>query len=378
MLRMGLIGAGTMGQWYARTFAEYERSQLVAICDLNDAKAQALAGQWQAAAYTDYQAMLAREQLDAVAVATPDRFHRAPVVACLEAGKHVLCEKPLATTMEDALAIEAAAARAGREVMVNFGNRRRDRVQAARQAVLEQRQIGEITDAYVELNERIGKTDTLAWAAETSPVWFLLSHCVDTLRYVSGLEITEVKGYETRKLLAARGMPTSDTALFLADAEQWRPCLPRLELDLPRGLCPRYRLPPAPPGRQRAVRGADAPARHVAAHRPQSHPQLQLRLPGSPRPHEPLVDRLDLLLRGLHPGRRAPHARHRRRRGLLARAPGDGRGGAYRPGVPRGLTSPPRPSPKEGGEPEQTSPPAPLLKCEGRLGLGSPPAPLPL
>ncbi|MHB0879030.1 MAG: Gfo/Idh/MocA family protein, partial [Anaerolineae bacterium] len=216
MLRMGLIGAGTMGQWYARTFAEYERSQLVAICDLNEAKAQALAGQWQAAAYTDYRTMLAQEQLDAVAVATPDRFHRAPVVACLEAGKHVLCEKPLATTMEDALAIQEAAVQAGREVMVNFGNRRRDRVQAARRAVLEQRQIGEIADAYVELNERIGKTDTLAWAAETSPIWFLLSHCVDTLRYVSGLEITEVQGYETRKLLAARGLPTSDTALFVA------------------------------------------------------------------------------------------------------------------------------------------------------------------
>jgi predicted dehydrogenase len=90
MLRMGLIGAGTMGAWYARTFGEYERSQLVAVCDLNEAKAQALAGQWQAATYSDYRDMLAQEQLDAVAVATPDRYHRAPVVACLEAGKHVL------------------------------------------------------------------------------------------------------------------------------------------------------------------------------------------------------------------------------------------------------------------------------------------------
>ncbi|NPV08723.1 MAG: Gfo/Idh/MocA family oxidoreductase [Anaerolineae bacterium] len=217
MLRMGLIGAGTMGRWYARTFAEYERSRLVAVCDMDRARAQALAEQWGAAAHTDYRAMLAEEQLDAVAVATPDRFHRAPAVACLEAGKHVLCEKPLATTMEDALAIEEAASRTGREVMVNFGNRRRDRVQAARRAVLEEGAIGEIADAYVELNERIGKTNTLSWAAETSPVWFLLSHCVDTLRYVTGLEIVEVRGYETRKLLAARGLPTSDTALFVAE-----------------------------------------------------------------------------------------------------------------------------------------------------------------
>jgi len=218
MLRMGLIGAGTMGRWYARTFAEYERSELVAICDLQRDVAAEVAEQWQVTGvYTDYEAMLTSEDLDAVAVATPDRFHRAPVVACLEAGKHVLCEKPLATTLQDAQAMKEAAARSGKELMVNFGNRRRPRVQAARRAILEERAVGDINDAYVELNERIDKTATLAWAAETSPVWFLLSHCVDTLRYVTGLEIVEVMGFETRKLLRQRGLETSDTAMFVCE-----------------------------------------------------------------------------------------------------------------------------------------------------------------
>ena len=52
MLRMGLIGAGTMGRWYAPTFAEYERAELVAVCDLDRTRAEALAGQWGAAAHT--------------------------------------------------------------------------------------------------------------------------------------------------------------------------------------------------------------------------------------------------------------------------------------------------------------------------------------
>lgn len=216
MLRMGLIGAGTMGQWYAQTFAEYEQSELVAVCDLRRETAADLARRWGApATHADFHEMLAAEDLDAVAVATPDRFHCEPVVACLESGKDVLCEKPLATTLEDAEAMRHAVERSGRELMVNFGNRRRPRVQAARKALLEHKVVGEIVNIYIELNERIGKTATLTWAAETSPVWFLLSHCVDTLRYVTGLEIAEISGYETRKVLSGRGISTSDTALFV-------------------------------------------------------------------------------------------------------------------------------------------------------------------
>jgi len=216
MLRMGLIGAGTMGQWYAQTLAEYERCRLVAVCDLRREVAADVANTWGASGiYTDCGKMLAVEKLDAVAVATPDRFHRDPVVACLDSGTHVLCEKPLATTLEDAEAIKGAVVRSGRELMVNFGNRRRPRTQAARVAILRDSAVGEVADVYVELNERIGKTTTLAWAAETSPVWFLLSHCIDTLRYVTGLEIVEIMGYETRKVLCDKGMPTSDTALFV-------------------------------------------------------------------------------------------------------------------------------------------------------------------
>jgi len=205
-----------MGQWYAQTFAEYEDSELVAVCDLRRETAAEVAEKWGVpAVYADFREMLAAEDLEAVAVATPDRFHCDPVVACLEAGKHVLCEKPLATALEDAEAMKQAVERNGKELMVNFGNRRRPRTQAARKAVLEDRVVGEIANVYVELNERIGKTATLAWAADTSPVWFLLSHCVDTLRYVTGLEIVEIAGYETRKVLAKKGMPTSDTAMFV-------------------------------------------------------------------------------------------------------------------------------------------------------------------
>ena len=215
-LRVALIGAGTMGGWYAQCFREYDRCELVAVCDLDAAKAEAVACEWGAGrAYSDFREMLAAEAVDAIAIATPDRLHREPAVACLEAGRHVLCEKPLATSLDDALAMKEAATTAGRELMVNFGNRRRPRAQMLRRLVVDEQAVGEVGNVYIELNERIGKTEELAWAAATSPLWFLLSHCVDTLRFTTGLEIEEVFGYETRKMMPGRGLETSDTSLFV-------------------------------------------------------------------------------------------------------------------------------------------------------------------
>ena len=215
-LRIGLIGAGTMGRWYAQCLSEYGASELVAVCDLDAAKAEALARESNAGTpYTDYRKMLQAERLDAVAVATPDQFHREPVVACLLAGKHVLCEKPLATTLEDGLAMKQAAAESGRELMVNFGNRHRPQAQMLRRLIRQEHTVGEVGNVYIELNERLSKTEELAWAEQTSPVWFLLSHCVDYVRFVTGLEIVEVFGYHTRKLMPVRGLDTSDTSIFV-------------------------------------------------------------------------------------------------------------------------------------------------------------------
>jgi predicted dehydrogenase len=214
MVRIGLIGAGTMGRLYAQCLAEGGESELVAIADLDPARAARLAEQWSAASsYADYAEMLARERLEAVVVATPDEAHRPPVIAALEAGLHVLCEKPLATTVEDGLAIEEAVSRSGKSLMVNFGNRHRPEVQALRRAITEEQAVGDIGTVYVELNERLAKTERLQWAARTSPIWFLLSHCVDTVRYVTGREITEVFCRETRQVLVPRGVDTSDTVL---------------------------------------------------------------------------------------------------------------------------------------------------------------------
>ena len=215
MLKLGLIGAGTMGAWYAQVFAEYGGAELVCVCDLDLGRARTLAGKFGGKPYADYAEMIDTENLDAVAVATPDRHHRASAVACLDAGLHVLCEKPFATSIEDARAMSDAVRTSGKELMVNFGNRHRPQAKKLRELLHDDPVVGEIASIYIELNERIVKTQTLAWAGDTSPVWFLLSHCIDYVRFLTGLEITEIHGYETRKILKSRGCDGSDSAIFV-------------------------------------------------------------------------------------------------------------------------------------------------------------------
>ena len=121
--RIGVVGVG----WWA-TFnhipavEEGPDGAIVALCDL-DAERLQVAGDRFAIAprYTDLGEMLARERLDGVIVSTPHVAHTAPAVAALEAGCHVLVEKPMATTAADGRAIAAAAEAAGREVLVPTG-----------------------------------------------------------------------------------------------------------------------------------------------------------------------------------------------------------------------------------------------------------------
>lgn len=220
MIKIGLIGAGTMGALYAQAFTQYQDSELVAICDLKEDLARKLAQKYGVKnVYTSYDEMLASCEMDAVTVAVPDFVHRAPVVACLEAGKHILCEKPMATTVEDCLAMVEAVDKSGKKLMVNFGNRHRP-LSFQVKDTLASGQLGPLEYIYMRLNEKRTKTDTLAWADRTNPTWFLLSHVMDYIRWLVGAEIEEVYGLQyTGYLKREKGLDTPDTMVFLARFE---------------------------------------------------------------------------------------------------------------------------------------------------------------
>src|SRR5688572_7138631 len=118
--RVAFIGAGAIIQrGHIPSFQRLPNIETVAVCDVNLARAQAVAEEAKIShAYSDYQQLLAEVQPDIAVVATPNVFHAPMSIAALEAGAHVLCEKPLALTYEDAKAMMAKAAEVGRVLTV--------------------------------------------------------------------------------------------------------------------------------------------------------------------------------------------------------------------------------------------------------------------
>jgi myo-inositol 2-dehydrogenase / D-chiro-inositol 1-dehydrogenase len=112
-LRAGMIGGGWITRVHAPAIDAAEGVDLVAACDIDLGRAEAVAGPRGGRAYTNWDEMYEREELDVVWVCTPPLHHRAPTVAALAAGIDVYLEKPIARTLADAEAIVAAAAAAG-------------------------------------------------------------------------------------------------------------------------------------------------------------------------------------------------------------------------------------------------------------------------
>ena len=116
---IGIIGAGFMGMLHARAFSQLPDAHVPALADPALKSAPSLPDQQEKPGlYMDYSELLAREDVDAVVIATPEDLHRNAVEAAASAGKHILLEKPIATTLEDADAIIDAASEGGVKLMM--------------------------------------------------------------------------------------------------------------------------------------------------------------------------------------------------------------------------------------------------------------------
>jgi predicted dehydrogenase len=124
-VRIGLIGTSWFADLYHLPILKsHPRAELVAICGRDPARAREMATKFAIpAVFADYRAMLEQAGLDAVVIATPDDQHYPMTMAALDAGLHVLCEKPLALTVEHARAMYARAEAARVKHMVNFSYR---------------------------------------------------------------------------------------------------------------------------------------------------------------------------------------------------------------------------------------------------------------
>ncbi|GAA3103591.1 putative dehydrogenase [Kribbella aluminosa] len=118
MIKVGLIGAGGIASAHIKGYrAHAEKIGVTAVADAVEETAKKRGEELGAAVYTDYQEMLANEELDAVDICLPHHLHRDAIVAAAEAGKHILCEKPLCLSAEEAADVRKAVTEHGVTLM---------------------------------------------------------------------------------------------------------------------------------------------------------------------------------------------------------------------------------------------------------------------
>ncbi|MFP5112406.1 Gfo/Idh/MocA family protein [Bacillaceae bacterium C204] len=203
-LRVGVIGCGSIAQH--RHLPEYKANlnvELVAVCDSNEERAKEVAEKFGAEVYTSFEELLKNAEVDAVSVCTPNYLHAPISIAALNAGVHVLCEKPMATSTEEAEAMIAAAEASGKKLMIGHNQRFVPSHQRARKLIAS----GEIGKIY-SFRTAFGHGGPEGWSVDGKESWFFQKdkafvgamgdlgvHKTDLLRYVLGEEIVEVGSF---------------------------------------------------------------------------------------------------------------------------------------------------------------------------------------
>lgn len=203
-IRIGVIGAGNISEVHLDAYKKNKEVELVAICDLNEERAKQKAEKYGAAkVYTDYRELMADPEIDAVSICTWNDSHAAISLAGLEAGKHVLCEKPLCKTVEEALKVEEAVHRSGKTLQIGYVRRLGTNAQVLKKFV-DEGDLGEIYYAKASCLRRIGNPG--GWFADVErsgggPLIDIGVHVIDACWYLMGKpKVKSISGNTYKKL----------------------------------------------------------------------------------------------------------------------------------------------------------------------------------
>ena len=174
-MAFGVAGYGAWGRFHARSISDAPDGQLVAIAAPGDANARAAAADFpQARIYRNWEALVGDAAIEAVAVATPNHLHAPIAVAALEAGKHVLLEKPMASTLADCDRIIAAAKRSTAQLSIGLQCRLSPQWGRIR-SLIEAGAIGRVEHVHVSLFRHPYRQGSTGWRYDKARVgsWIL-------------------------------------------------------------------------------------------------------------------------------------------------------------------------------------------------------------
>lgn len=208
-IRVGIIGVGNIAENHIKAYQQNENAELCAFCDINEERLKAMGEKYGVTRlYTDKDEMLQQEELDAVSVCTWNSQHAPCTIAALQAGVHVLCEKPMAVSAKEAGAMKQAAEESGKLLMIGFvrrfGNDRK-----IVQDFIKNDYMGDIYYAKATYLRRNGNPG--GWFGDKSrsgggPLIDLGVHVIDLVRYLSGNpKAVSVYGATFQKLFDRKG-----------------------------------------------------------------------------------------------------------------------------------------------------------------------------
>ncbi|MDP4098335.1 Gfo/Idh/MocA family oxidoreductase [Paenibacillus sp. P96] len=203
-VNIGIIGLGSISEYHLKPYGNNPHANIYAVCDLNEERAKTAAALYGAEkVYTDYRELLADEQIDGVSICTWNNTHAEISIAALNAGKHVLVEKPLCRTTEEAVKIQEAVEASGKLLQVGFVRRYDPNAQMLR-AFADAGEFGEIYYAKASSIRRLGNPGGWFSDIERSgggPLIDIGVHVIDLCWYMMGRpKVKSVTGNTYRKL----------------------------------------------------------------------------------------------------------------------------------------------------------------------------------
>jgi perosamine synthetase len=196
--RVAIVGCGRIGQWHMKAYRHHPGAEVVAVADVDFDRARAMAAEVGANAYRSHSEMLASETLDAASVCSVPSTHHNITIDLLEAGVHVLCEKPLALTVAELREMLDKARTANRLLMPAFKYRFHEEIENARR-LLATGSLGRILTFRVMFGGQLDMSGTWYVRPEVSGGGVLMdngSHSIDLIRHLLG-EIGEVTAEAT-------------------------------------------------------------------------------------------------------------------------------------------------------------------------------------
>ncbi|MFC4597095.1 Gfo/Idh/MocA family protein [Cohnella hongkongensis] len=224
-VRIGIVGVGTISELHLNAYRNNAKAAISAVCDLNAERARATAARYGASrVFTDYNEMFASGAVDAVSICTWNNMHEPIAVAALKAGVDVLLEKPLSTTVEEALRIQEAVAASGRKLMVGYVRRYDGNAQLVKQFA-DNGEFGGFYYAHASSLRRIGNPG--GWFADKSrsgggPVIDIGVHVIDLCWYLMGKPKVKSISANTYSRLGSRSNVRRLSSYRAADYEASR------------------------------------------------------------------------------------------------------------------------------------------------------------